>query len=219
MAVAYQQIYNEDYFNGKSSFFWMGGYGGYGLLGKNYFNNLFRPLTPYLITKRGATVLDIGCAYGFMLERFPQNYRKFGVDVSAHAISVAEKRLPEGVFKVAGIESRVPYKKDFFDTIICNDVLEHLEKPKKALEQMWLSLRPRGILYLTTPNYNFLRKTLFVYPDKKEHHISLLPHQQLLDLLSEIGFKVIDHWTFFHLGLYLRRDSNTGVESAIIARK
>ncbi len=219
MSVNYAEVYSKDYFSGKKSFFWKGGYGGYGILSQLYFNNLFAPIKPYLITKYTATVLDIGCAYGFMLERFPKNYRKFGVDVSKHAIAIAQKRLPAGVFKTAGVEKKTPFNKDYFDLVICNDVLEHLESPAKALGHIFTSLKKNGIFYLTTPNYNWVRKVFFAYPDKTEHHISLLPHQELADLLTQTGFKMIDHWTFTHLLPKTKLPLAFGIESAFIVKK
>lgn len=217
--LSYQQIYNQDYFQGKNSFFWRVGYGGYGKLSQRYFNNLFHPLKKYMDKSKKGRVLDVGCAYGFMLERFPQNFQKFGVDVSSFAINKAKKRLPEAQFKIGGIEEKIPFQKNLFDLIICNDVLEHLESPKKALVNITASLKSGGILYLTTPNYNFIRKTFFVYPDAKEHHISLLPHQTLLQLLNKTGLKILEHWTFIHLFFYLRINSNFGIESAVICEK
>jgi 2-polyprenyl-3-methyl-5-hydroxy-6-metoxy-1,4-benzoquinol methylase len=220
MTVDYQQVYNHDYFNGKKSFFWRGGYGGYGALSNRYFDNLYAPvkaLIPHLPKK--AKVLDIGCAYGLILDRFPQSFEKYGTDVSSHAIEEGKKRFPQFILKVADAEKPFPFKKNFFDLIISNDVLEHVENPELMVKNAFNSLKKGGLIYLTTPNFNFIRRIFYKIPDRMEHHISLQTHEELLDLFRAAGLHIETHWTFYNIYYYLRCEGNCGVESAVIARK
>ncbi len=214
----YKAVYTKNYFSGKDSFFYSLGYGRFST---PYFNNLFNPLKSYLRNIGKGRVLDIGCAYGFMLQRFPDSFEKFGMDISDHAIAEAAKRLPHAVLKVGEAEKEFPFQKDFFDVVTCNDVLEHLEHPEKALEHMYEALKKGGILYINTPNLNALRKLLFQYADAKEHHISLLSHRKLLAALTNAGFTVLDHWTWVNIVplFSLTFRSNLGTESAFICRK
>jgi 2-polyprenyl-3-methyl-5-hydroxy-6-metoxy-1,4-benzoquinol methylase len=87
-AMNYKEAYNQDYFNGKKSFFYAVGYGN--PVQKLYFKSLYQPLTPFLEKMQTGRVLDIGCAYGFMLEKFPDTFEKHGIDISEHAISYAK---------------------------------------------------------------------------------------------------------------------------------
>lgn len=214
----YKEIYTLDYFNGKNTFFYKLGYGNFAWF---YFDSLFRPLKPYLLRLKMGKVLDVGCAYGFMLQRFPDGFEKFGIDISHHAIIEAKKRLPRARLKVSDVEDKLPFPEEFFDIVVCNDVLEHLENPKRALENISKVLKKDGILYINTPNLNWLRKKIIGYADKKEHHISLFSHQALFDLLTEVGFKTTDHWTYTNLTyfFFLKFRSNIGIESALICRK
>lgn len=212
-------VYDENYFNGKNSFFWKAGYGGYGWFSRRYFDNLFTPLKPFLKTSGKMRVLDIGCAYGFMLERFPAHFVKYGTDVSRYAIDIAKKRLKKGTFIVADIEKKAPFPKNSFDYIVCNDVIEHLNNPKRALIHMCEMLKPNGILYLTTPNRNEIRKRLFWYADKQEHHISLFTHQTLQNTLTDIGFTPLKQWTYTHFFVYVPTNKHLGIESGVIAQK
>ena len=214
----YKAVYTENYFNGKDSFFYRLGYGRFS---RPYFDNLFSPLKPYLRTIKKGKILDIGCAYGFMLQRFPDSFEKFGMDVSNHAIREASKRLPHAILKVGEAEREFPFQKDFFDVVICNDVLEHLEDPVKALEHIYKVLKKGGILYINTPNANWIRNMLFRYADIREHHISLFGHRALLDALANAGFAVQDHWTCVNIAPFfsLTFRSNLGTESAFICRK
>lgn len=213
----YKSVYTEDYFSGKNSFFYSLGYGRFA---GRYFDRLFRALKPYVRELDKGKVLDVGCAYGFMLRRFPDRFEKFGIDISEHAIAEAKKRLPEAVFKMSSAENELPFPKNFFDVIVCNDVLEHLENPSKALEYMYAALKEGGILYINTPNLNWCRRTMFAYADKQEHHISLLPHQALFGALEKVKFQILRHWTYINFGwLGVSFRSNLGVESAFICRK
>ncbi len=108
----YKQIYNQDYFNGKNSFFWKGGYGKYWGLSDIYFNNLYRSFRSFIKKDPCARILDVGCAYGILLKLFPSTFTKFGIDVSDHAINIAKTRLPKGKFFVCDIEKPFPYPRN-----------------------------------------------------------------------------------------------------------
>ncbi len=164
-------------------------------------------------------MLDVGCAYGYLLERFPEPFQKYGLDVSEHAIEVAQKRVPKGTFVLGNLEVKLPLKPDFFTVITANDVLEHVQKPQKALENLFKLLKEDGILYITTPNKNKARELLYTKFDSMEHHISLLSHQELKDLLEAVGFTIIDHWTYVNPLTFFRFNSNIGLESAFICSK
>ncbi|MEE9594165.1 MAG: class I SAM-dependent methyltransferase [Candidatus Hydrothermarchaeales archaeon] len=210
----YEEIYNQEYFSGKTSFFYKLGYGRFS---RFFFDNKYKQIARY--TEKQGRVLDVGCAYGFMLQRFPESFEKFGLDVSEHAIDVAKKVLPNATFKVGNAEDKLPFNEDFFDIVLLNDVIEHLEDPKLALENILRVLKKEGILYINTPNLNIIRKTIFKFADEREHHISLFPHSDLITLLKNLGFKIVKQWTFLDLFIYIRFKSNIGTESAFICKK
>ena len=216
--MIYKDIYNKDYFNGKNSFFYMFGYGN-GIFTTRFYNKIYQQIEKYINRKNKVKVLDIGCAYGFMLKRFPYHFEKYGLDVSKYAIEIAKKRHPEINFKVGEIEKKLPYPSNFFDVIIMNDVIEHLKYPEQALENMYAVLKKGGILYVTTPNLNIIRKVIFKYADKKEHHISLFTHSNLLKLLKSKKFTILEHWSFFIFYFYIKLKSNLGMESGFICKK
>ena len=214
--MGYKSTYTENYFKGKNSFFYSLGYG---KLSKLYFRNLFKPIEGYIKRIDEGKILDVGCAYGFMLKKIPRSFQRFGIDISGYAIKEARKRVPDARFIVSDIEQSSPLKKKYFDVILMNDVLEHLENPEAALRNVKRLLKGGGYLYITTPNLNKFRRKLFRYADKKEHHISMFSHPGLSCLLSSIGFEIIEHWTYPNCMLYMRFNSNFGVESAFICKK
>lgn len=212
----YKKIYNKDYFSGKSSFFYKLGYGRFAGF---YFDGILKPLKKYIGSSQNKKVLDVGCAYGYILDRFPASFKKYGLDVSDYAIEIAKKRLPHANLRVWNTEDPFPFEDNFFDYITCNDILEHLEKPEKALKNIFKVLKREGILYVNSPNLNVIRKKIFAYADKKEHHISLMSHSDLKNTLITAGFFILDHWTFSNIPFYVRFNLNLGTESAFILTK
>lgn len=214
----YKQIYTEEYFNGNDSFFYTFGYGRFQ---KFYFDSMYASVKPYVDTIGEGKMLDVGCAYGFTLQRFPDSFEKFGADVSEHALGEAKKNLPNATLHLADAEAGLPFPENHFDIVVSNDVIEHLENPRLAIENMCKVLKKGGILYISTPNFNWLRKNFFAYADRKEHHISLLTHQQLADMLFNSGLEILDQYTFTNASFFFltKFRSNLGHEQAFICRK
>lgn len=97
-------------------------------------------------------VLDVGIGPGIMLKTLLEGTSPAsitGLDFSPVAVSQAERHLVEGVFKVANVYERIPYKADF---VLCTEVLEHLEDPELALNNILETVRPGGKLLLTVPD-------------------------------------------------------------------
>ncbi len=85
------------------------------------------------------TILDIGCGEGFvdmfLLQKNPQ-YQIRGIDISKKAIRRAKKQVPN-LSVQQGDACNLPFKKNTFDLTICMEVLEHLDKPQKAITEAW----------------------------------------------------------------------------------
>jgi ubiquinone/menaquinone biosynthesis C-methylase UbiE len=139
----YKQIYTEDYFSGNNSFFYKFGYGRFQ---KNYFDCMYTSVKPYVEEIKEGKVLDVGCAYGYMLGRFPNSFEKYGVDISEHALGEAKKNVPDAALHLAGAEEVLPFPDNYFDVVICNDVIEHLVDPKQAIENLQKVLKKGGLL-------------------------------------------------------------------------
>jgi SAM-dependent methyltransferase len=214
----YKAVYTEGFYDGDNSFFYRLGYDK--KFSPIYFSRLFkfREIKKHIREIKAGSVLDIGCGYAFMLDMFPDSFKKFGMDVSEHAIDEARRRLPGSELKVGNAEVRLPFEDNFFDIILLNDVIEHLENPGEALRHIFRTMKKGGILYITTPNLNVIRKRVYRYADEKDHHISMFAHSDLCELLKASKFRIEKHWTFFTGFIYLKLGSNMGTESAFICR-
>lgn len=126
-------------------------------------DNFYKALFAEVKKRKPKTVLDVGCGEGFTLERLrKQNIgeKLEGVDFLKTAIEIGKKAHPELHLKEGTIYD-LPYKDKSFDLVICSEVLEHLEDPKKALSE--LERVAKKHIVLSVPNEpwfmlaNFLR--------------------------------------------------------------
>ncbi len=145
----------------------------------NFNNTLIKSITPLHVKN----VLDAGCGEGFSLyelSAYNIGEKLEGIDYSKEAISIGKKLFPNLSLKQGSIYN-LPYKDNSFDLVLSTEVLEHLEDPKKALQEI-LRVSKKHIL-VSVPNEpffmmsNFLRgKNVMKFGNDPEH---------------------IQHWTIF----------------------
>lgn len=106
----------------------------------------------------GIHILDAGCGSSVYFDRyfnFPDTVRISGIDTSQEALAknntVHEKIL--GDIQTYSTDRR-------YDIVICWDVLEHLENPKKALSNLLAWTKQNGILIIRVPNIFSLKGLL-----------------------------------------------------------
>lgn len=106
-------------------------------------------------------VLDIGCgAGGKTIYYASQGVKKIvGVEIlgkyKEEAENLAKKYNMQQKFEfVAADASNTPFPDEYFDTIIMNDAMEHVDEPEKVLDECYRILKKNGKLYLNFPPYN-----------------------------------------------------------------
>jgi len=209
----YSELYDKNYFLGKKSFFYKFGY-------KDSIKVWKSRLDIILKYKKKGKLLDVGCAFGYMLIPLSKYFRVYGFDCSEYAVNIAKKNVKEGVFKVHNAEESFPFRSNFFDVVTCFDVIEHLRNNDRLIENIFDVLKERGILFLTTPNYNLPRKLLYHFPDKMEYHISLYHINEVINLLKKHNFEIINYFTginFFNKSVWFK--TKFGLETLVISKK
>jgi methionine biosynthesis protein MetW len=117
---------------------------------------LRRDVTARLVSG-GERLLDVGCGDGTLAVLVKDKYRKvYGVDISAEAIERAKGRGVEAV-RVNLNSETLPFKADYFDTVTCLDVIEHVFDPRVLIKEIYRVLRPESEGFISTPNIRFLR--------------------------------------------------------------
>jgi len=108
------------------------------------------------------TILDVGCGEGFTLIKFKEfgiGKRLKGVDISENAISVGKMLYPCLNLSKGDVYD-LRYKDNSFDLVVCSEVLEHLDNPRRALREV---LRvTRKFCLLSVPNEPIFRLSNFL---------------------------------------------------------
>ena len=102
----------------------------------------------------GSTVLDVGCATGYLAELLrPKNCVVTGIDNNAEAAKTARKHCAEVI--VADLETQsLPalFKRKKFDVVVFADVLEHLKAPGDVLQAAHRIVKTGGHVVASIPN-------------------------------------------------------------------
>ena len=85
-------------------------------------------------------LLDVGCGGGPYRDMFSNVSSYVGLDITLHSN-----------VDVAGDGQALPFIDNCFDTILCNEVLEHVPEPSLLMSEIARALKPGGFLLLTTP--------------------------------------------------------------------
>lgn len=101
----------------------------------------------------GSAVLDVGCGYGWLLERFQGAFELYGMDLSDHAVDRARAGLAGATIVRGDIEQGVPFDRRFH-AIVAVNVLEHLSNPRGAALAIGRALVRRGIVIVHLPTIN-----------------------------------------------------------------
>lgn len=100
-------------------------------------------------------ILDIGCGGGLLAEEFAKlGANVVGIDPSENAINKAKDHAKLNKLKIkylVGRAEELPFN-EYFDTVICADVLEHVDDLEKCISEISRVLKPGGLLLYDTIN-------------------------------------------------------------------
>lgn len=97
----------------------------------------FERLAALVASLQPASVLEAGCGEGEVLVRLREVLppRVAGIDVSDGALSLARRRLPGAALSLGSVKA-LDFPSSDFDLVICVEVLEHLDDPGTALDEL-----------------------------------------------------------------------------------
>jgi len=138
-------------------------------------------------------ILDVGCGTGKLVNFFQKKgFDTHGCDSQKEAIIAASKINKKGTITKASA-ANLPYKNNSFDLISAISVIEHLTQTEteKFLNEADRVLKPKGIIFLITPNFNSPLRYLtgsrwFGYTDPT--HITFFTPKTLSNLLNKHKF-------------------------------
>jgi len=110
------------------------------------------------LTKKDKTI-DAGCGFGkWVIFLSNRGYNITGIDNNEYAISKLNEYNSALNIKQGDILN-FEYPDDYFDAYISMGVVEHFEEgPLPALKEAHRILKPNGLIFLSTPTVNIIRK-------------------------------------------------------------
>lgn len=145
------------------------------------------------------TVLEIGCGEGNFRENLDLNNEYWGVEANQQSCAVATQKLDTALYGLYDeVEHNIP--DNYFDLIICNDVIEHMDGHIEFLNGIKNKLSANGTLILSLPNvrqvsnlYNLLFKKDWEYKDAgvlDRTHLRFFTKKSMLRLFKETGWEI-----------------------------
>lgn len=148
-------------------------------------------------------VLDVGSG--------AQPYREYIKSISSYiGLDQSERVKPD----ICGQSTHIPFKENYFDSVICTEVLEHLKEPERCLSEIKRVLKKEGYLYITAPqcwglhyepdDYWRFTKHSLAYLIKRSG-LELIKTERIGGIFSMVGVRLADVYytiikkTFFFL--------------------
>jgi 2-polyprenyl-6-hydroxyphenyl methylase/3-demethylubiquinone-9 3-methyltransferase len=147
--------------------------------------------------KKGDCILDVGCGAGLATNPLAQaGYSVTGVDLARGALAEAKKRDQTKTVKYVEANAlELPFENESFDAVISLDFLEHVDNPKKVIEEISRVLKPGGLFFYHTFSKNWL--SYLVVIKGVEWFVKNTPeHMHVYDLF--INHKDIVNWNREH---------------------
>ena len=169
------------------------------LLIRNYYQRLIALLKKLPVV----SILDAGCGEGFTLNRMRSERigkQLSGIDNSTAALKLAIKIHPRFHY-TAGNIYKLPYPAGKFDLVICTEVLEHLQYPVTAVNEV-KRVSQKYCLF-SVPHEPWFRLVNFFrgkYISTWGNHPENIQHWSKMSfsrLISQTGLKLIAEITAF----------------------
>lgn len=159
-------------------------------------------LSKYIELKGTETVLDVGCGNGLLLGHIHGHVSKYyGIDFSKDFIDVAKNRhfdkLCNDIQFVCGdVITFCEKSKLKFDTAFAFDFVEHIYDDDliEILSSVFRSLKPKGELYIHTPNAEYIVEILKEKGIIKQfpEHIAVRDIEEYNNLFKKVGFRKVE---------------------------
>jgi 2-polyprenyl-3-methyl-5-hydroxy-6-metoxy-1,4-benzoquinol methylase len=123
---------------------------------------------------KAARALDFGCGNGSLASWLSgKGFDAVGVDISESGISIAKRTYSSIPFSTDTSKENLA-KLGPFDLVLCVEVIAHCYDPFAEMEKLWESLRPGGVLILSTPYHGYLKNLALAVTGHMDRHFSTL---------------------------------------------
>ena len=141
--------------------------------------SLTRALVPRLRRYASGRLLDAGCGVMPFKRLLKDTLDEY------HSIDI-EKRLPEVDF-VGDLQDMNGVAAESYDVILCTEVLEHVPRPERLMEEAWRVLKPGGKLILSVPHLSRLHEEPFDYYRFTKYGLNVLFERNSFSVLELVS--------------------------------
>ncbi len=162
-------------------------------------------LTKNYTSLKNLDILDVGCGGGLIAEPLARTGANItAIDPSSKNINIAKAHLAKQKkikINYQDIMLEDLEKKHQYDTILCLEILEHMDNHQDFLVKATSHLKQGGILFLSTINRNlkslllakFATEYVLRWLPKGTHNFSkFIKPSELIDFLPKETFEIID---------------------------
>jgi len=153
----------------------------------SYHKYIFEEIKPFLRGK----ILEIGCGIGNLTFWLIQHLPVLAIDMNEDYLELIQKKFakhPNLINTLLWDIRREPPKEIYnqFDTIVCSNVLEHIENDESVLMRFYNLLSNRGRVIIFVPALKILYNQL----DLELGHMRRYGKKDLFYKLNKCGFKI-----------------------------
>lgn len=158
---------------------------------QNRFNriaDLFESMIP-----KNSSILDIGCSEGFLLKTLrDRGYTDVsGIEPSTQCVNFARKQLHLNVI-AGGLGDMEVLSGSRYDVIISEQVMEHIEAPIEAVQEMKGFLKAEGILCIGVPDVLTYQNDIDLFQQFSSEHVNYFSDGSIENLMRISGFDKVD---------------------------
>ncbi len=121
----------------------------------NYMKWVLDPFRPFI----GKHVLEVGMGHGGYVDNIPHLHSYTGLDIAQDLVLALQLKYPDRHYVSVDITSPVLQRElngKKYDTVMCLNVLEHIEQDRGAIQGMIGALQSGGHLMIFVPAFQFL---------------------------------------------------------------
>lgn len=158
-----------------------------------------------------ASLLDVGCGRGFLLEQLAAR----GVNGLVGVDVFSDVRSDAWEYRYGDVTQLLPAADGSFEVVVAGEIIEHVPNPDLLLREIRRVLKPGGTLVISTPNLvswaNRILVPLGVQPlgtetssevalgrrhrvlgqgNQVQGHLKVFTHRALTEILERYGFEV-----------------------------
>ena len=118
----------------------------------------------------GNRILDAGCGYGLVSRAIENEIKANKIDIELYGFDISPS-MPKAYRSFVSIPAELgcmdacnlSYEDNYFDTIICAGLFEHIENPEIVISEYMRCLKPNGQLLVVVSQKNALTQTMISF--------------------------------------------------------